>query len=393
MDNRTHILYLIDHLWSVGGAEAALLRTARFLPSDRYRCTIGTFRLKPELSILKDSPWPVVEFPFDAVPNIQALRTVLNLRRFIRSQKVDIVHTFCESANLWGGLIARLSGCRVLISSRRDMGILRTGKHRVAYRVLNPFVDQVQAVSTAVRHWAIREESLDPNKVVTVPNGIDLESVDDAREIPHLRSTLGLSEDSRLILTVGNLRRVKGIDVLIRAAQIVCGAHPQTVFLIAGSVADRGYYDELKHLAHELNVASNLRFLGECDNVRSLLHSSDIFCLLSRSEGMSNALLEAMACKLPCVVTGVGGNLDVIEDGRSGFLVPSEAPEATADRIIALLNSPEQARRVGRAARHAVQARFSAAAVVSELANIYDRLLQTSTSPVPNGAIPSSHPL
>lgn len=391
VDTRVHVLYLIDHLCAVGGAEAALVRTARLLPRDRYRCTIGTFRLKPELSILKDSPWPVVEFPFKGVLNGQALRTAFELRRFIRSEKVDIAHTFCESANLWGGLVAKLSGCPVLISSRRDMGILRRPKHRFAYRLLNPFVDQVQAVSSAVRNWAIREEALDPKKIITIPNGIDIDEVDRVQKISDLRRMLGLAEDSRLILTVGNLRRVKGIDVLIRAAHRVCREDPNAVFLIVGGYPDSRYCGELKRLVEELSLTSHVHFLGECRNVQSLLHSCDIFCLLSRSEGMSNALLEAMACALPCVVTAVGGNIDVIDDGRTGFVVPSEDPDGTANRILQLLQHPDHARAIGRAGREAITKRFSAAAIVNELARVYDSLVQTRSTVIQHRPIQPQH--
>lgn len=391
VDTRPHVLYLIDHLCAVGGAEAALVRTARLLPRDRYRCTIGTFRLKPGLPILKDSPWPVFEFPFDGASNAQALRTIFQLRRFIRAEKVDIVHTFCESANLWGGLVAKLSGCPVLISSRRDMGILRQAKHRFAYRLLNPFVNQVQAVSSAVRRWAIREEALDPKKIITIPNGIDIDEVDRVQAIPQLRNMLGLPKDSRLILTVGNLRRVKGIDILIRAAHRVCREYPNAAFLIAGGYADCRYFKELKRLVADLNLTLHVHFLGECRNVQSLLHSCDMFCLLSRSEGMSNALLEAMACTLPCIVTAVDGNLDVIEDGRTGFLVPCENPEAAANRILYLLQHPDHARELGRVARDVAQERFSAAAIVKELANVYDRLLQTRPSFIPNRPTQPQH--
>ena len=377
MDNRTHILFLIDHLWGIAGAEGALLRTARLLPRDRYRCTIGAFRLGPDPAVLKESPWPVMEFRFDGVLNAQALQTARSLRRFIRTERVDIVHTFLESANLWGGLFAKLSGCPVLVSARRDLGILRTAKHRLAYRLLNPFVDQVQAVSSAVREWAIRTEALDPNKVVTVPNGIEIQKADGANGIGGFRQLLGLSEESRLVLTVSNIRRVKGIDVLIRAAKQVCHDYPQTVFLIAGAVHERDHYAELKRLTEEFDITYNIRFLGECSNIRALLHSCEMFCLLSRSEGMSNSLLEAMACGLPCVVTAVGGNSEVIDDGSNGYLVPNENPESAADRLMTLLSNAELARKLGRSARRTVEEKFSAERIVGDMSAMYDQLLRT----------------
>ncbi len=102
-----HILYLIDVLWGLGGAEGVLLRIPQLLPKDRYRCTIGTFRLRPESPIFDQLPCPVREFPVSRVFGMGALRTACELRRFIRTENVQIVHTFFESADLLGGLVAR----------------------------------------------------------------------------------------------------------------------------------------------------------------------------------------------------------------------------------------------------------------------------------------------
>lgn len=381
VDGRTHVLYLIDHLWNLGGAERALLRTARLLPSDRYRCTIGTFRLCRTLPAFENQPWPIVEFLLNGALDIRSLRTAFRLRQFIRSEGVDIVHTFAESANLWGGVIAKLSGCRVLVSSRRDMGILRTTKHRIAYRLLNPFVDQVQAVSNAVREWAIREERLDPAKVVTVPNGIEIDSAD----APTPRSSdvwrsHGFKDVSRCVLTVANVRAVKGIDVIIRAAHQVAQKRPGVRFFIAGRVNDQEYYAEMQELVRDLGLGSTVHFLGECTDVWALLRSCDVFCLPSRSEGMPNALLEAMACGLPCVTTAVGGNLDLITNDQNGLLVPPDNPDATAERILFLLNNWSYATEMGQIARRTVQKTFSAQTVTDHLTRLYDELLQgTST--------------
>ena len=375
-DSRPHILFLIDHLWAIAGTEGALLRTARHLPPSRYRCTIGAFAVRPDLPVLKASPWPVVEFPFNGTLSKQTVHTAMSVRRFIRSQKVDIVHTFLESANIWGGFFSILSGRPVLVSTRRDLGILRTLKHRLAYRLLNPFVDQVQAVSGAVREWTIRAEGLDPNKVVTIANGIELPPLSNVDDPAVLRRSLGLSQEARVILSVSNVREVKGIDVLIRAAKRVCSEYPTAVFLIAGAINEPDYYERLQRLTEEIGVTSNVRFLGECDNVQSLLRASEIFCLLSRSEGMSNSLLEAMASGLPCVATAVGGTSEVVSDGSDGYLVPSEESETAADRIMTLLRNRDLAARLGRAARQTAEAKFSAQRMVSDLAAMYDRLLE-----------------
>lgn len=373
-----HILYLIDVLWGLGGAEGVLLRIPRLLPKDRYRCTIGTFRLRPSSPVFDDIPCPVREFPVSRVFGMGAIRTALDLRQFIRSENVQIVHTFFESADLLGGLVAKLSGVPVLISSRRDMGILRSTRHRVAYRLFSPLFNQVQAVSDAVREETIRADRIDPNKVVTIPNGIEIDKLTAAKGSGSLRQSLGLDDAFPLIVTVGHIRRVKGYDMLLRAAAEVCRIHPNATFLIVGSVQEPECERDLHDLVRQFHLERNVRFLGkmENENVWSLLKVCDVFCQPSRSEGMSNALLEAMACELPCVATAVGGTPEVLEDGRTGYTVASEDHQAAANRILRLLADPESARTMGRMARRVVEERFSAQSMIRSMAGMYDQLLE-----------------
>jgi L-malate glycosyltransferase len=372
-----HILYLIDVLWGLGGAEGVLLRIPKLLPKDRYRCTIGTFRLRPESPVFDQLPCPIREFPIQRVFGMGALRAALDLRRFIKSERVQIVHTFFESADLLGSLVAKLSGVPVVISSRRDMGILRSTRHRIAYRLMSSLFDQVQAVSGAVREQTIRADGINPDKVVTIPNGIEIDKLTAAGGSAALRHALGLENASPLIVTVGHIRRVKGFDVLLRAAAEVCQVYPKATFLIVGSVQEPDCDRDLRELVGRLNLESNVRFLGKMENesVWSLLKFCDVFCQPSRSEGMSNALLEAMGCGLPCVATAVGGTPEVLEDGRTGYVVPSEDHQAAADRILALLGDPGRARTMGRLARRVIEEHFSAQGMIRNMVGRYDQLL------------------
>lgn len=375
--SKIHILYLIDVLWGLGGAEGVLLRLPGLLPQDRYRCTIGTFRLRPASPVFAQMPCPVREFPVSRVFGMEGFRTALDLGRFIRSAGVQIVHTFFESADLLGGLVAKLSGCPVVISSRRDMGILRSTRHRIGYRLMSSVYDQVQTVSDAVRRQAIRADGLEPEKVVTIPNGIEIEKVAAANGAVAMRRALQLQNVGPLIVTVGHIRRVKGYDVLLRAAAQVCRVHPNTTFLIVGSEQEPGCERGLRNLVRQFHIEQNVRFLGKMDShaVWSLLKLCDVFCLPSRSEGMSNALLEAMACGLPCVATDVGGTPEVLEDGRTGYFVPSEDHQAMAARIASLLDDPERARTMGRLAQRVVEERYSARSMMQTMVKMYDQLL------------------
>jgi glycosyltransferase involved in cell wall biosynthesis len=277
-------------------------------------------------------------------------------------------------------LIATLSGGPLLVCSRRDMGILRLKKHRIAYGIINKFADGFVAVSESVRDFCIETEGLHPERVFTIHNGVDLARIDSTNGTAALRNRLGLPTGAPVVATVANIRRIKGLDTLLSAAAIVRREFPNVRFLIAGQPLEQNHYHELLRLARLLDLGDTVVFLGRCEEVFALLKLSDVFCLLSRSEGFSNALLEAMACRLPCVVTRVGGNPEAIDDGKNGFLVPREDPDAAAQRICMLLHNPDHAKAVGQAARNTVADRFTTQRVVAQMASLYEGLLSSTIS-------------
>lgn len=380
-----HVLLLADELrgleFSEGatkglsGLETALAKVLRLMPRERYRFSIASLSSKQILPPVDQCPYPFHVFALKKTYDWNALKMAVRLRRLIRSERVDIVHTFFESADVWGGVVAKLSGCPILVSGRRDMGYFRSAKHRFAYRIVNNMVDQVQAVSEQVRSFVISEDRLDPQKVVTVYNGIDMKNITAADGLASLSVQLRLEQGAPVITAVANIRPVKGLDVLIRAASIVCRALPRARFFIVGKVLDRPHFDQLQELARTLGLGENVVFLGSSDKVISLLKLSTVFCLLSRSEGFSNAILEAMATGLPCVVTRVGGNPEAVEEGQTGFLVASEDADAAADRILRLLRHPDLAKQMGECGRKTIATKFTAEAMVRRWEKLYDDVL------------------
>jgi L-malate glycosyltransferase len=254
------------------------------------------------------------------------------------------------------------------------MGILRTRKHHFAYPIVNRLFDRVLTVSDQVRAYALNHDHLAPERVETLYNGVDLEALD-AKAGAEPPSDLGLKSTSRVVSALGNIRRVKGIDVFARAAARVTHAYPDAVFLVVGGVLEPETFRSLQALANSLGIKENFRFLGAMSNPNPVLAASEVFCLPSRSEGFSNALIEAMGSRLPCVATRVGGNAEAITDGVDGFLVESEDVDAMTDRLLRLLHDPQLRRGMGQAARQTVEARFSMSAMMNRLTGIYDELL------------------
>lgn len=373
---RPHILYIVDELCRLGGAERALLNTIRLLPKDRFNCSLITFRANLSLEVFLHFPCPMTVLPLRRTFDSNALQVAMQIRKLVRSQGVSIVHTFFETSDLWGAPIAKLSGCPIIVSSRRDMGILRRPKHQVAYRFINPLFDRVIAVSEQVRSYCIRQDRLDPAKVVTVYNGIDLNEtpVDGTASLRH---ALGVGEASGVVVTLAHVRKVKGIDIFVRAADIVRREFPAAKFLVVGDTSETEHAMELQQLVAALGLQDTVKFVGNRQDTFRVLKCCDVFCLFSRSEGFSNALIEAMAAGLPCVATRVGGNGEAIAEDASGYLVENEDVRGAAERILRLLRDPTRAREMGAAGRRTVETKFTSQAMIEQLTNIYDGLLDS----------------
>src|SRR6201996_9637648 len=365
-----HVLLVLDQFpKTLGGGERIVLRLAALLPQYGYRVSILTFSANPASAGLESPPCSVYLLPLQRTYDLTAMRGSLELRKFLKQQRVRIVQTFFESSDLWAGFVTKAMSSVKLIWSRRDMGILRTGKHHTAYRLMASAPDRVFAVSEQVRRHCIDVDGIKPSRVQTIYNGLDLTDWSAA-------SSAAKNEGEALVTTVGNIRRVKGHDVFVRAAASVAGRFPAATFSIAGDVLEPDYFAELQTLVRDLNLSGRLRFAGGLKNLREHLASAEIFVLPSRSEGFSNAIVEAMAASLPVVATNVGGNAEAVQDGVSGVIVPPEDSDALAAAIVQLLSDPAKARQMGAEGKRLVGEKFTTEAMMAQITNVYRSLLR-----------------
>jgi glycosyltransferase involved in cell wall biosynthesis len=365
-----HVLLVVDQFpRTLGGGERIVLKLAALLPKYGYRVSILTFSADPASAGLQSPPCSVYLLPLQRTYDLMALRGSLELRKFLREQKIRIVQTFFESSDLWAGFVTKAMSSAKLIWSRRDMGILRTSKHHAAYRLMASAPDRVFAVSEQVRRHCIDVDGIKPSRVQTIYNGLDLADWS-------LTSSAAKYEGESLITTVGNIRRVKGHDVFIRAAASVAAKFPKATFSIAGDVLEPDYFAELQALVRNLNLSDRFRFAGGVTNLREHLSTADVFVLPSRSEGFSNAIVEAMAASLPVVATNVGGNPEAVQDGVSGVIVPPENPDLLAAAIVRLLSDPAKAKQMGAEGKRLAAEKFTTEAMMAQIISVYGSLLR-----------------
>ncbi len=382
-DSRSHpvrrLFYLVDS-FDVGGTETQAVELALRMGAAGYEVTLGSLRAEgPLLERLRGAPVAVKEFhPTGGIDSPQGVYQILRLSWFLKRGRFDVVHTHDLWSNLMGVPAARLAGVPAIVSSRRDLAHLDwyendwyQGKKRVWLRRIQSLSHVVLANSAPVRDALIAEDGFAAQNLCVIRNGIDVGRL----QVPSDRG--GLFPDAgtgKLIVLVGNMHsEVKGHGCLIASAAAVVREFPSTRFVLVGDGEERARFERQ---VRELDLMRNFLFLGGRSDVPRILASCDIAVLPSRAEGLSNAVLEYLAAGLPTVVSRVGGNEDLVQDGATGLLVPAEDPAALSAALLRYLRNPEEAREMGRAGREFVTRNFSFERLVREVDELYSALLR-----------------
>jgi len=286
------------------------------------------------------------------------------LQRLLRDESFDIIHFNTPRAVFLGTMVSRWRGVPVRIISRRVNFPFRSGwLSRFKY---NFGIDHIITVSHSILETLL-EAGLDPQKVSVVYEGIDLADFD------LVQPDSDLPLDRKLIGTVSHLSEEKGHRFLIEAARRVCAAHPEALFVIVG---DGPLLKSLISLRDRLGLSKQIMFVGFREQPIALLKRFDIFVLPSLSEGLSSAIMAAMACSLPVVATRVGGIPELVSDEETGLLVQPADSIDLATAIKALLNQPRRAALFGRAGRERIREHFRIEVKLEQTLGIYRRLLK-----------------
>jgi L-malate glycosyltransferase len=361
------VAYVIGHL-KVGGAQKHLYEVMRRL--DRSRFTPHVYCLKRRGSIVQSLNRLGVEVTDLEIGNsLSTPKSLFRLFQFaqhLRKERISILHCYLPRASFFGAIAGRIAGIPAVLVSKRSLERQDSLKQVFLCRVANAWADLVLANSHAVLRHAVEVGRCRADKLRLLANGIDIERYRNA-------SVNGLHCQVPVVGTVLRLEHIKGPAVFIEAAKRIVDEMPETRFMIIGDGSMRA---NLERLTESLKVADRVQFLGERDDVDVTLRSFSIFILPSLVEGMSMALLEAMAAARPIVATAVGGNLDLIQDGENGLLVRPAAPEEMAHAAIKLLKNPQWAKQLGLTAQTSVRNHHSADSMVRRLEEIYRELLQ-----------------
>jgi glycosyltransferase involved in cell wall biosynthesis len=294
------------------------------------------------------------------------------LSRVLKQLRPDVLHAHDPSAVAMAATALAITSPRprpALVASRRiEFPIARNSFSTWKYSQVDCFL----AISRAVRD-RLTTDRIPASKIEIVHEGVDVERVV-ALPSGSLHATLFLPTHSPIVGTIGALVAQKDHHTLVEAAAIVVKQVSDARFVVLGEGELRPQLEkQIKHLHLERHV-----FLaGFRADVLELLKDVDVFALSSTHEGMCTSLLDAMAAEKPAVATSVGGVPEVVDDTKTGFLVPPREPRALATRIVQLLKDQELRRRMGRAGLERARRLFTVERMVQETAAAYDRLTLT----------------
>jgi sugar transferase (PEP-CTERM/EpsH1 system associated) len=345
-----HVTFGLD----VGGQEKLLVELARH--ADRGQCPPVFVSLGKRGRLADDlegcgTAVVALEKPTGLRPSL-----VFQLMRLFRSWRPRAVHTHDQRSLIYAAPAARLAGVPRLIHTRHGRDVEATSRQRAVVQQLSRLVDAFVCVSGDVEALS-RSQGVAPDKLKIVRNGIDLNRF----------AFSGLKAQGPAV-TVARLSPEKDVANLICATELAAREVPDLRVEVAGQGV---CFDELNRLSAEMNLADRVQFLGEVDDVPSLLIRARMFVLPSRSEGIPLTVLEAMARGLPIVATRVGGLPEVVIEGETGFLVPPSDPAALAAAMVRLFRDEILGYRMGEAGRRRVEQAFDIRRMVHEYETLY----------------------
>jgi glycosyltransferase involved in cell wall biosynthesis len=242
---------------------------------------------------------------------------------------------------------------------------------------MHRFSERIIAVSESLKK-DLTAKGVPKEKIYTIRHGIHIGSVNATeKEIEEVKRTLNLADNTQTVGTVGRLTWVKNHELFIQACKLIAPKHPDLVFLIVGDGLLR---KDLETLVRELSMSERIIFTGWVNKIYPILHLLDVLVVSSRSEGFGYILLEGMACRNAIVATHVSEVPQIIGDGETGILVPSDNVQALADAIDYLLHHPKQRKEMGELARRKVSRRFPIEREVESTMEIYLKTLGRGVS-------------
>ncbi len=360
-----NILFLTTHL-NTGGITSYLLTLSRGLQAQGHQVFVASNGGDCE-DILKNDGGRHFNLGFrtKSEADVRIYLSLGRLKEFIRQENIDVIHAQTRVTQVMGYFLARMSD-KPLVTTCHGFF-----KPRFFRRIFPCWGQAVIAISKPVQEHLVRDFGVDPKKVHWIANGIDCSRFVLATEALKQQSRRRWNIQAKFVIgIIARLSSVKGIDVLLKSMPQVIGQYPDVLLMVVGEGPEQ---DKFFVLVKNLNLQAHVRFEKIVNQTADILPAFDLFVMPSRQEGLGLSVMEAQACGLAVIASSVGGLVDLIEDKRTGYLVPAGDSKALAAKIIEVLRHPSQAKQVGQNAREYIARNFSLQKMVSATVKIYEQ--------------------
>lgn len=367
------ILFLIDILFVFSGTERHLYDLVSNIDRDRFLPYVVTFRGSESFKDkIERFGAPVKILDFQKIYGRKQFEALFTLRDFIKQKNIKIIQTFHTNPDIYGTVLAKLSGIPIIISSRRDMGMGRNSRNVACYKLLNRYVDRIICVSEKVKNFVINDEGVRQDKLQVIYNGIDTAKLDVVRDLIVERRKLGLSVSAPVVGILANFNLVKGHSYFLEACAEVKKDVPDLQILIAGGGIRE---PEIRKHADSLGLSGAAVFTGYTEDIAGVLSAMDILVSSSLSEGFSNTILEALYMRKSVVATDVGGNAEVIFNNKTGILVPPAEHGVIAQAVLRLIKDKELSVKLGENGRKLIEEKYLLKAMMANTSALYEELI------------------
>ena len=355
-----------------GGAETVLLNLASRLNNSRFR----------SIALVPYEGWLSKSLRENGVPTYVVrskawydFRQPVGMARVIRRERVDLIHSHLPGQNFYSCLVGTLTHRKTVATYHGAIELAQTKGVRGAIQLggVRILADAIVVVCDHVSRL-LQQQGFPAGRLTRIYNGINPHRFRIAAD-GRLKKELQLHNGTKLVGTVANVRQTKGYEFFIQAARKVLDGFPDTRFVAVGDV-DPQLAKPLLESIERLNLKDRFHFLGFRSDVPELLRELDVFVLPSTSEGFPLVALEAMASARAVVMTRSGGPEEIIEDGRTGLLVPPADANALAAKICELLQDPIRARGLAQMAQAKIESTFAIDRMVHEYEALYERVLK-----------------
>lgn len=297
------------------------------------------------------------------------------IKEIIGEENINLIHAHKPGSNLWAGIVGKLFGIPVISHLHTHPRELGETSGAVISKIISAMSAKIICISELVRQELIREQGINPSKVVTIHNGIEFKNYE-IKPNTDLKAELGINADTTVIGIVAAFRKEKNHEMFLLAAREILDGNLNATFLLVGDGILR---DQVERRAANLGIKDNCIFTGLRKDIPDILSIIDIGILCSLYEGMPLVVLEYMAASKPVISTDIQGVHEIIEDGKNGLLVPPGDFKTLAKKIERVSENKSLARSLGENGFNTVSEKFSEETMMNKIESLYEEVLSNHT--------------